>query len=192
MSGQGVSLLQKHALTKLLSQKHLAMSDQKQQSAKGAGSGMPQVEQQNMQFIEETGRWTYTDAEGISFEYDENLKAWFPMVIIHIAYIPNITSQPTTGSCKLGTGSTEAQFLAICTLTLLAFTLICTWYSLTNSSFKPSNQLTERPSLRIWQVNHTCCSMIHNLVMLTNLCCPSSTGVRICRKRKAAQASERR
>lgn len=57
------------------------MSDQKQQPAKGAGSGMPQVEQQNMRFIEETGRWTYTDAEGISFEYDENLKAWFPMVI---------------------------------------------------------------------------------------------------------------
>ncbi|GJJ78511.1 HIV Tat-specific factor 1 [Entomortierella parvispora] len=52
------------------------MSDQKQQPA---GSGAPQVEQQNMRFIEETGRWTYTDAEGISFEYDENLKAWFPM-----------------------------------------------------------------------------------------------------------------
>ncbi|KFH72077.1 hypothetical protein MVEG_02370 [Podila verticillata NRRL 6337] len=31
------------------------------------------------QYIEETGRWTFTDAEGISFEYDENLKAWFPM-----------------------------------------------------------------------------------------------------------------
>ncbi|KAG0002950.1 hypothetical protein BGZ80_003503 [Entomortierella chlamydospora] len=45
----------------------------------GSGSGAPQVAQQNMQFIEETGRWTYTDAEGVSFEYDENLKAWFPM-----------------------------------------------------------------------------------------------------------------
>ncbi|KAG0272559.1 hypothetical protein BGZ95_011686 [Linnemannia exigua] len=44
----------------------------------GGGSG-PQVAQQNMHYIEETGRWTYTDAEGISFEYDENLKAWFPM-----------------------------------------------------------------------------------------------------------------
>lgn len=32
------------------------------------------------QYIEETGRWTFTDAEGVSFEYDENLKAWFPMV----------------------------------------------------------------------------------------------------------------
>ncbi|ORZ27874.1 hypothetical protein BCR41DRAFT_299494 [Lobosporangium transversale] len=42
-------------------------------------SGAPQVAQQNMHFIEETGRWTYTDAEGISYEYDENLKAWFPM-----------------------------------------------------------------------------------------------------------------
>ncbi|KAF9423608.1 hypothetical protein BGZ94_008247 [Podila epigama] len=31
------------------------------------------------QYIEETGRWTFTDAEGVSFEYDENLKAWFPM-----------------------------------------------------------------------------------------------------------------
>ncbi|KAF9933785.1 hypothetical protein BGZ65_004002 [Modicella reniformis] len=39
----------------------------------------PQVAQQNMQYIEETGRWAYTDAEGVSFEYDENLKAWFPM-----------------------------------------------------------------------------------------------------------------
>lgn len=45
----------------------------------GAGEA-PQVAQQDMQYIEETGRWTYTDAEGISFEYDENLKAWFPMV----------------------------------------------------------------------------------------------------------------
>ncbi|KAF8931658.1 hypothetical protein BGZ47_011738 [Haplosporangium gracile] len=42
-------------------------------------AGGPQVAQQNMHYIEETGRWTYTDAEGISFEYDENLKAWFPM-----------------------------------------------------------------------------------------------------------------
>jgi len=42
--------------------------------------GAPQVAQQNMHFIEETGRWTYTDADGVSFEYDENLKAWFPMV----------------------------------------------------------------------------------------------------------------
>lgn len=49
-------------------------------SAPGAGGGAPQVPQQNMHFIEETGRWTYTDADGISFEYDENLKAWFPMV----------------------------------------------------------------------------------------------------------------
>ncbi|KAF8975256.1 hypothetical protein BGZ46_009300, partial [Entomortierella lignicola] len=45
----------------------------------GGGSSAPQVAQQNMQYIEETGRWTYTDAEGVSFEYDENLKAWFPM-----------------------------------------------------------------------------------------------------------------
>ncbi|KAF9365846.1 hypothetical protein BGX34_007934, partial [Mortierella sp. NVP85] len=49
-----------------------------QDSAPGA-SGAPQVAQQNMHFIEETGRWTYTDADGVSFEYDENLKAWFPM-----------------------------------------------------------------------------------------------------------------
>ncbi|KAF9124155.1 hypothetical protein BGW39_008411 [Mortierella sp. 14UC] len=47
-------------------------------AAMGRGGG-PQVAQQNMHFIEETGRWTYTDAEGVSFEYDENLKAWFPM-----------------------------------------------------------------------------------------------------------------
>ncbi|KAF9919620.1 hypothetical protein FBU30_010731 [Linnemannia zychae] len=45
----------------------------------GEGGGGPQVAQQNMHYIEETGRWTYTDAEGVSFEYDENLKAWFPM-----------------------------------------------------------------------------------------------------------------
>ena len=45
-----------------------------------AGGGGPQVAQQNMHYIEVTGRWTYTDAEGVSFEYDENLKAWFPMV----------------------------------------------------------------------------------------------------------------
>lgn len=32
------------------------------------------------QYIEETGRWTFTDAEGVSFEYDDSLKAWFPMV----------------------------------------------------------------------------------------------------------------
>ncbi|KAF9288603.1 hypothetical protein BGZ68_010903 [Mortierella alpina] len=48
-------------------------------TAAGEGSGAPSVAQQNMHFIEETGRWTYTDAEGVSFEYDENLKAWFPM-----------------------------------------------------------------------------------------------------------------
>ncbi|KAF9585220.1 hypothetical protein BGW38_003361 [Lunasporangiospora selenospora] len=41
----------------------------------GAGAEAPQ----NMQFIEETGRWTYMDSEGVSFEYDENMKAWFPM-----------------------------------------------------------------------------------------------------------------
>ncbi|KAG0043461.1 hypothetical protein BGZ83_011391 [Gryganskiella cystojenkinii] len=52
---------------------------QEHQNAAGTGPGAPQVEQPNMHFIEETGRWTYTDAEGISFEYDENLKAWFPM-----------------------------------------------------------------------------------------------------------------
>lgn len=46
----------------------------------GVRGGGPQVAQQNMHYIEETGRWTYTDAEGVSFEYDENLKAWFPMV----------------------------------------------------------------------------------------------------------------
>ncbi|KAK3807943.1 MAG: hypothetical protein J3R72DRAFT_99007 [Linnemannia gamsii] len=45
----------------------------------GRGGSGPQVAQQNMHYIEETGRWTYTDNEGISFEYDENLKAWFPM-----------------------------------------------------------------------------------------------------------------
>ncbi|KAF9179586.1 hypothetical protein BGZ51_009849 [Haplosporangium sp. Z 767] len=49
----------------------------------GAGAsavaGAPTMAQQNMQYVEETGRWTYMDAEGVSFEYDENLKAWFPM-----------------------------------------------------------------------------------------------------------------
>ncbi len=49
-------------------------------TAAGERSGAPSVAQQNMHFIEETGRWTYADAEGVSFEYDENLKAWFPMV----------------------------------------------------------------------------------------------------------------
>ncbi|KAG0059908.1 hypothetical protein BGZ89_012711 [Linnemannia elongata] len=49
----------------------------------GGGRG-PQVAQQNMHYIEETGRWTYTDAEGVSFEYDENLKAWFPMFNEHL------------------------------------------------------------------------------------------------------------
>ncbi|KAG0242101.1 hypothetical protein B0O80DRAFT_425904 [Mortierella sp. GBAus27b] len=48
-------------------------------SAPDTAKGAPQVAQQNMHFIEETGRWTYTDDEGVSFEYDENLKAWFPM-----------------------------------------------------------------------------------------------------------------
>ncbi|KAF9438037.1 hypothetical protein BGZ76_010086 [Entomortierella beljakovae] len=42
-------------------------------------NGAPQVAQQNMQYIEETGRWTYTDADGVAFEYDQTLKAWFPM-----------------------------------------------------------------------------------------------------------------
>lgn len=50
------------------------------ESTGATGRSGPQVAQQNMHYIEETGRWTYTDAEGISFEYDENLKAWFPMV----------------------------------------------------------------------------------------------------------------
>ncbi|KAG0230196.1 hypothetical protein BGW42_001115 [Actinomortierella wolfii] len=39
----------------------------------------PGVGQQNMHYVEETGKWTYTDQDGISFEYDEQLKAWFPM-----------------------------------------------------------------------------------------------------------------
>ncbi|KAI7821864.1 hypothetical protein BC939DRAFT_454716 [Gamsiella multidivaricata] len=61
------------------------MSDQEYQQESTAAataansSGAPQVAQQNMQYVEETGRWTYTDDEGVSFEYDENLKAWFPM-----------------------------------------------------------------------------------------------------------------
>ncbi|KAF9149421.1 hypothetical protein BG015_008796 [Linnemannia schmuckeri] len=49
------------------------------EKANTESAGGPHVAQQNMHYIEETGRWTYTDAEGISFEYDENLKAWFPM-----------------------------------------------------------------------------------------------------------------
>ncbi|KAG0213657.1 hypothetical protein BGX28_003810 [Mortierella sp. GBA30] len=63
-----------------------AMGAQALEATSGAGAGdnsdntgAPTVAQQNMQYIEETGRWTYTDAEGVSFEYDENLKAWFPM-----------------------------------------------------------------------------------------------------------------
>ncbi|KAG9063561.1 hypothetical protein KI688_004446 [Linnemannia hyalina] len=53
-------------------------------TAAAAGGRGPQVAQQNMHYIEETGRWTYTDAEGVSFEYDENLKAWFPMFNEHL------------------------------------------------------------------------------------------------------------
>ncbi|KAG0324923.1 hypothetical protein BGZ99_001282 [Dissophora globulifera] len=53
--------------------------DMKPSTAGPAAGTAPQVAQQNMQYIEETGRWTYTDNEGVSFEYDENLKAWFPM-----------------------------------------------------------------------------------------------------------------
>ncbi|KAG0282548.1 hypothetical protein BGZ96_000366 [Linnemannia gamsii] len=56
-----------------------ATTGAKTESAGVTGGRGPQVVQQNMHYIEETGRWTYTDAEGISFEYDENLKAWFPM-----------------------------------------------------------------------------------------------------------------
>ena len=33
-----------------------------------------------MHFIEETGKWTYTDDDGVPYEYDEEQGAWFPMV----------------------------------------------------------------------------------------------------------------
>ncbi|CAG8458555.1 6495_t:CDS:10 [Paraglomus occultum] len=32
-----------------------------------------------MHFIEETGKWTYTDDDGVPYEYDEAQGAWFPM-----------------------------------------------------------------------------------------------------------------
>ncbi|KAF9969852.1 hypothetical protein BGZ73_007617 [Actinomortierella ambigua] len=50
------------------------VEDDDQQPVLQPGSG-----QQNMHYVEETGKWTYTDQDGISFEYDEQLKAWFPM-----------------------------------------------------------------------------------------------------------------
>lgn len=33
-----------------------------------------------MKLSEETGKWSYVGDDGISYEYDEKLAAWFPMV----------------------------------------------------------------------------------------------------------------
>ncbi|KAK9766649.1 hypothetical protein K7432_004135 [Basidiobolus ranarum] len=48
-----------------------------------SASGQPQVPQNfsdsRMIYVQETGKWTYTDDEGISYEYDETQHAWFPM-----------------------------------------------------------------------------------------------------------------
>lgn len=29
---------------------------------------------------EQTGKWSFTADDGVEYEYDENLSAWFPMV----------------------------------------------------------------------------------------------------------------
>ncbi|KAF9166084.1 hypothetical protein DFQ26_008754 [Actinomortierella ambigua] len=50
------------------------VEDDDQQPVLQPGGG-----QQNMHYVEETAKWTYTDQDGVSFEYDEQLKAWFPM-----------------------------------------------------------------------------------------------------------------
>lgn len=33
-----------------------------------------------MTLNEQTGKWSYVGEEGVSYEYDENVGAWFPMV----------------------------------------------------------------------------------------------------------------
>lgn len=33
-----------------------------------------------MKLNEQTGKWSYVGEEGVSYEYDENVGAWFPMV----------------------------------------------------------------------------------------------------------------
>jgi HIV Tat-specific factor 1 len=33
---------------------------------------------------EQTGKWSFTADDGVEYEYDENLSAWFPMVSLSV------------------------------------------------------------------------------------------------------------
>lgn len=35
-----------------------------------------------MKFNEQTGKWSYVGEDNVSYEYDENANAWFPMVYL--------------------------------------------------------------------------------------------------------------
>lgn len=37
-----------------------------------------------MTLNEQTGKWSYVGEEGVSYEYDENVGAWFPMVSLYL------------------------------------------------------------------------------------------------------------
>lgn len=40
-----------------------------------------------MKFNEQTGKWSYVGEDNVSYEYDENAGAWFPMVIMQTALL---------------------------------------------------------------------------------------------------------
>ncbi|OZJ03074.1 hypothetical protein BZG36_04606 [Bifiguratus adelaidae] len=44
-----------------------------------ASNGKPHMEGYEPRFVEETGKWMFTANDGISYEYDEEKSAWFPM-----------------------------------------------------------------------------------------------------------------
>lgn len=51
-------------------------------AAVGGGGGGDDIvtTKKNVIFDDQLGKYTYTDSEGISFEWDDEKNAWFPMV----------------------------------------------------------------------------------------------------------------
>ena len=45
-----------------------------------------------MKLNEQTGKWSYVGEDNVSYEYDENVGAWFPMVCCSQKKSPNFYS----------------------------------------------------------------------------------------------------
>lgn len=56
-----------------------------------------------MTLNEQTGKWSYVGEEGVSYEYDENVGAWFPMVSLYLYLFEHdvdVFDSTTKNSCK--------------------------------------------------------------------------------------------